>query len=105
MSNTRTIVACLLLLGSIVSAAGADPWDRINAAREAAGRGDGAGAIEAYRSAIDEDASVRDTIAVAYASQLTWAERYGEAIAEFNWYLERHPGATDARKTLALAQS
>ncbi len=94
-----------VILAALVAAASAGAWDEIAAGRAAIDRSDPDAAIAAFHRAIDIDPSIRDTIAVALASQLTWVGRYDEAIAEFRSYLDRHPGATGAMKTLALAQS
>lgn len=104
MCGRAPILAALLLAGCC-SIATAGAWDEVAQARAAADREDPVAAVAAYRRAIEIDPTIRDSIAVALASQLTWAGRYDEAIGEFVLYLDRHPGSTGAMKTLALAQS
>lgn len=102
---TRIPLGLALLLAILCGTAIAGAQDEVDQARAAIGRNDPTAAIDAYRRAIALDPSIRDSISVSLASQLTWAERYDEAIEEFNRYLERRPGAVGAMKTLALAQS
>lgn len=93
------------LLLAATPARSSEPDDLLGRARLASERNDHAAAIEAYHRALELDGSLRDSVAVALAAQLTWAGRYEEAIEEFRGHLVRHPNDIEARRTLSLAQS
>lgn len=100
-------LAAFLLLSVLppALAQAVDVSEMLEQAREASRRDDHGTAIQLYRDVVRADPAMRDSVAAALASQLTWAERYEEAIAEFLRLLERDPDRIDSWRTLALAQS
>ena len=82
-------------------------WNRVAAAREAAGRDHHGQAARTYLDALAHDARLVPTVAAELAYQKLWREDAQKAIFYFRRYLARHPedSSRDVRKGLALAYS
>ncbi|MBK8232468.1 MAG: hypothetical protein IT349_05100 [Candidatus Eisenbacteria bacterium] len=105
LTLTLLLAACFSVCPAWSAAAAPDVESLIQQAREASGANDHATAVVAYREAIALEPARRDSLSFGLASQLTWAGRHDEAIAEFRWLLRKQPGHLAAWRTLALAQA
>jgi len=82
-------------------------WQKVAAAREAAGKDRHHDAVADYLDALAHDARLVPTVAQEIAYQKLWREDAQQSIFYFRRYLARHPGEEnrDVRKGLAMAYS
>ncbi len=104
--DPRRLAIALALCGVVLAGqALAGPGDLLAHARAAALQDSHAVALRAYSELLAVEPALRDSLAPEIAAQLTWAGRYDEAIAEYQWFLGLHRDRIDAWLGRALAES